>query len=84
MAVRGYLVANAGRTRSCEALAQSYPPQCGGRFLSIDGFDATTLVESEEEQGVRWTTKACTKAGTGCHVELIVERRGDRFVVLGR
>lgn len=40
--------------RMCEALAESYPPQCAGRSLTVrnPGF---VDVEMDTAQGIRWT-----------------------------
>jgi hypothetical protein len=35
--VNGYLLADGNRVRLCEALAESYPPQCGGPSLEVIG-----------------------------------------------
>ncbi len=75
IAVRGSLLARAGRVQLCEALAQSYPPQCGGRFLLLDGFDPASVEDANEEQGVRWSDR---------EIELVGRRSGDRFVVTRR
>ena len=40
--------------RMCEALAESYPPQCGGRSIDVLNPDVID-VELTEDQGVRWT-----------------------------
>jgi hypothetical protein len=42
--VRGYLVAAQGApVQLCSALAESYPPQCGGASLVLDGLDLATV-----------------------------------------
>jgi len=42
--VRGYLVAvKDAPIQLCSALAESYPPQCGGASLVLDGLDLTTV-----------------------------------------
>lgn len=74
LTVRGYLVASRGRAHLCELQAQSYPPQCGGRSMDLEGYDATSLAGTEEEGGVRWSTN---------HVVLVVERRAEGFFVVG-
>ncbi len=40
--------------RMCEALAESFPPQCGGRSIEVMNPDVVD-VDFTEEQGVRWT-----------------------------
>jgi len=37
----------------CDAIAESFPPQCGGDRLEVTGLDLTTI-ELEEADGVRW------------------------------
>jgi hypothetical protein len=42
--VRGAIVAPEGEpVRLCSALAESYPPQCGGSSLVVEGLDLATL-----------------------------------------
>ncbi len=42
--VRGYIVARDGEpVRLCDLLAESYPPQCGGASLVVDGLDLDTV-----------------------------------------
>ncbi len=42
--VRGHVVApEGGPVRLCEALAESYPPQCGGSSLTVEGLDLASV-----------------------------------------
>lgn len=50
---RGYLVDAGEGVRLCEALAESFPPQCGGRSLRVEG--PLPDVAWSEAEGVRWT-----------------------------
>jgi hypothetical protein len=52
--VNGFVLIEDGEARLCESLAESFPPQCGGPSLVLDGFDPDSVTLSEE-QGVRWT-----------------------------
>ncbi len=49
----GFLVDDGATVRLCDALAESYPPQCGGASLLVEG--RLPRVEWSEAQGVRWT-----------------------------
>jgi len=52
--VTGALFVNAdGTMLLCDAIAESFPPQCGGDRLEVAGLDLTTI-ELEEADGVRW------------------------------
>jgi hypothetical protein len=52
--VDGALLVDAdGTVLLCEALAESFPPQCSGERLTVEGLDLST-VELEEANGVRW------------------------------
>lgn len=51
--VRGALVAGPDEARLCDALAESYPPQCAGASLAVEGADVDALA-TDEAQGVRW------------------------------
>ena len=60
--VRGNLVVDsAGNTRLCSVLAESLPPQCGGDWINLLGFDASSVPNSKTSQRpsdiqtVRWT-----------------------------
>ena len=38
----------------CDAVAESFPPQCGGARLEVEGLDPSTIDGLEEANGVRW------------------------------
>jgi hypothetical protein len=64
IAVRGYVLVDPdGTARLCEGLAGSYPPQCGGARLRVDGLAPDTLHGRSESGGVVWTG-ATTLRGT--------------------
>lgn len=53
--VNGALVVDPnGRVLLCEALAESFPPQCGGMRLEVRGLELASLPDLEEGNGVRW------------------------------
>ena len=42
--IKGFLVAEkGGPVRLCSALAESYPPQCAGSSLVVEGLDLSTV-----------------------------------------
>ncbi|MGH2417808.1 MAG: hypothetical protein ACRDFY_05695 [Candidatus Limnocylindria bacterium] len=47
------LVAADGTARLCDAIAESFPPQCGGARIDVTGLDLEDL-GLEEANGVRW------------------------------
>lgn len=59
----GYLVRLQGETRICEALAESYPPQCGGTSYRVVGLDFAGAQGLEEASGVTWSQEAVTLEG---------------------
>jgi predicted secreted protein len=61
--VVGFVIVNDRGARLCEALAESFPPQCGGSAVVIANPDALT-VALEQEQGVRWTNERVRLDGT--------------------
>lgn len=61
--VAGFLVDNGSRVRLCDALAESYPPQCGGASVVIANPELLDL-DWSEEQGVRWTDLPVVLEGT--------------------
>jgi len=38
----------------CDAIAESFPPQCGGARIAVDGLDLSTVPDIQEESGVQW------------------------------
>ncbi len=51
--VSGFLIDDGGGWQLCEAALESYPPQCGGDALTVEGLDAEAL-PLEREGAVRW------------------------------
>lgn len=43
-----------GTVRLCDAIAESFPPQCGGDRIEVQGLDLATVAELQEEGGVQW------------------------------
>ena len=43
-----------GTVLLCSAIAESFPPQCGGSRLVVDGLDLDVLADVQEANGVRW------------------------------
>lgn len=53
--VNGTLFIDAdGSARLCDAIAESFPPQCGGARLIVENLDPTMVPELQEQDGVRW------------------------------
>ena len=44
-----------GRVLLCDAIAESFPPQCGGLRLEVHGLDLASLPDLQEGNGVRWS-----------------------------
>lgn len=47
-------VAPDGSILLCSAIAESFPPQCGGTRLLVRGLDPATMPDLQEANGVRW------------------------------
>ena len=43
-----------GRMLLCSAIAESFPPQCGGDRLEVVGLDLATVPDLQDANGVRW------------------------------
>jgi len=43
-----------GTVHLCDAIAESFPPQCGGQRIEVTGLDLADVAELQEEDGVRW------------------------------
>lgn len=53
-AVLGAFFVEGGVARLCEALMESFPPQCGGAATTLIGFDPA-LVQLEAAESIRWS-----------------------------
>lgn len=69
--VAAMLVDDGTGLRMCESLAESYPPQCGGRSVEVMNPGAIE-VEFTEDGGVRWAETP---------IELFGWMEGDTFYV---
>jgi hypothetical protein len=57
--VTGALFVDAdGTVRLCDAIAESFPPQCGGDRIVVEGLDLEDVPDLQEENGVRWAESA--------------------------
>ena len=55
VSVTGSLFVDAdGTVRLCDAIAESFPPQCGGERIEVQGVDLATIDGLQEESGVQW------------------------------
>ena len=63
--VRGWLVVGAdGKARLCTSLAESYPPQCGGSSIAVEGLDLDSVDGLKSEGGVSWSEDEVRLLGT--------------------
>lgn len=64
--VRGFLIVTGSDVRLCEALAESFPPQCGGERLTVAGLDQVGLgaLSLTTEGDVSWSDQPVTVQGT--------------------
>jgi hypothetical protein len=62
-AVTGSLLANGDDVRLCAALAESFPPQCGGDSITVVGLDLDTLDGLTTEGEVTWSDLPVTVEG---------------------
>ena len=62
--VRGFLVLDGKRARLCSALAESYPPQCGGPSLVVTGLPGGNRQGLKEAEGVAWSEREVAFLGT--------------------
>ena len=53
--VNGFLVVQGDEAELCEALAESFPPQCGGESLSLEGLDLDAFEGLSSEQNTTWS-----------------------------
>ncbi len=62
--VNGHLHAQNDDVRLCEVLAESFPPQCAGRFLVVEGLDLMTIDGLRSEGSVTWSDQLAQVLGT--------------------
>jgi len=62
--INGLLHVQNGQVRLCESLAESFPPQCAGRFLVVEGLDLTTMDGLTSEGSVTWSDQPEQVLGT--------------------
>jgi hypothetical protein len=55
--VNGNLLAEAGEVRLCSALAESFPPQCGGASLRVRGLKLKEVDGLITQADVSWTDR---------------------------
>lgn len=70
--VAGFIVATGDEVRLCEALAESFPPQCGGASIPVTSLDQVDPDEMLTEGNVTWTDYAVTVFGEMVDGTLIV------------
>ena len=62
--VNGHLHVQNDQVRLCEVLAESFPPQCAGRSLAVNGLDLMTIDGLTKEGSVTWSDQFVQVLGT--------------------
>lgn len=73
IAVQGFLFDDGNGARLCEALAESFPPQCGGASIPITGYEEVIDVPLVSNQNVTWTDLPITVFGEIIDETLVVD-----------
>jgi hypothetical protein len=73
VAVHGYVVRTSESAQLCEALAESYPPQCGGANLILVNPNATDDLPLLEDGNVQWSPDIVILIGTVTGIELTID-----------
>jgi hypothetical protein len=55
--VNGWIRAEDGEIRFCDAVAESYPPQCVGTSLVVEGLELAEVDGLTRAAGVAWTDR---------------------------
>ena len=63
-AIEGFYFADESGVRLCEALAESFPPQCGGASIPFDNAAGADLGVLSVEQGVTWSDQPVVVVGS--------------------
>lgn len=61
--VSGYYVAAGDEARLCEALLESFPPQCGGDSLPLDTSGTAVQADTRTEGDVTWSEERISVEG---------------------
>ena len=61
--LEGFVVHRDGEMRLCQALALSYPPQCGSPFVVVQGIAPETLPARQSAEGVTWSDEVLRLTG---------------------
>lgn len=72
VSVTGFLVWTDAGARLCEALAESFPPQCGGASVVLSNPERLTN-PTESEQSTRWTNERIVVTGAFDGTELTID-----------
>jgi len=75
VAVRGFLVIVGDEARLCDALAESFPPQCGGSSIMVEGLDLSAY-DVTVEGDVTWTDQPVVVLGSVAEDVLVVAAQG--------
>lgn len=73
IAVKGFLFIDSDGARLCEVLAESFPPQCGGVFVPIEGFEEILDAPLANSQGISWTDQNVSFLGEFADGTFIVD-----------
>ena len=81
IAIRGFIVADAGSARLCELLAESLPPQCAGASIILADLTADGLAQLpndralglETTQGITWTNQSVSFFGELVDGEFVID-----------
>ena len=63
LSVSGNLLASGGEVRLCSALAESFPPQCGGPSLLVRGLRSADVEGVVTVEGVSWSDRPVVLLG---------------------
>jgi hypothetical protein len=63
VAVAGFIVAVGNEIKICEALAESFPPQCGGAFVTVTDLGQVDPDSLQTAGNVMWTDYSVTISG---------------------
>jgi len=55
--VNGWVYARGGEVRFCDAIAESYPPQCPGVSLLVEGLKLEEVDGLQRASGVAWSER---------------------------
>ena len=78
VSLEGFLIEDGGELRLAETLAESFPPQAGGRSIAVQGIDLAAVDGVRQQGPIRWLDAPVPVTGTVDDGRLVDAAIADR------